>query len=76
MEFHVGCKNGNTVELMACTDTMCRQLKITLTDEEIAQNGGDDKVAAFVEQKMTEAYKAKGDEVLKYATLAEVLSAL
>jgi hypothetical protein len=47
MEFHASGLNGQVVEIMACSDTMCRQLKVTLSEEQAKEADIQSKSSLF-----------------------------
>lgn len=53
---------------------MCRQIKIAVSEDQLKEHG--DKIANVVESKLTELFKAKGEDSIKDQSLADVLKAL
>ncbi len=66
MEFHSGGVNGNIVEIVCCTDEMCRQIKVSVA------NGAEEGIEARVEKAMTALYAKIGEACLKFKSLAEI----
>lgn len=66
MEFHSGGVSGNIVEIVCCTDDMCRQIKIQV------ENGAEPGIEERVEKAMTSLHQKIGDACLKFKSLAEI----
>ena len=72
MEFHASGYADGAVDIMACTDTMCRQMKIAITPAEETKYGTD-KIQAVVCEKLTAMLAEKGEEeTLKVTTLSQI----
>ncbi len=70
MEFHAEPVNNNVVTVMACSDDLCRQLKIAVP----ATSGAN--VAQQVEDVLKRLFAKLGDAALKYKSLDDMLVAL
>lgn len=68
MEFHAGAHSAGTVDVMVCSDTMCRQLKISVTAEEEKKHG--EELGRRVEQQMANAFARLGEAALQIKSLA------
>jgi hypothetical protein len=66
MEFHSGGVQGNLVEIMCCTDDMCRQIKVAV------ENGSEADIEKRVEGALTSLYAKIGEACLKFKSLAEI----
>lgn len=69
MEFHASGVNDNVVEVMACTDELCRQLKVTVPL-------GTPDAEKRVEQALTRLFALVGDKALQHKTLEGIEAAL
>lgn len=70
MELHVESVVGNVVTVMACSDVLCRQVRITVPD------GGKAGVQEEVIQALEKLHAKLGDGAFKYKTLDDLLEAL
>ena len=71
MEFHAsGHTRGSHVDVMACSETLCRQLKIAVTDADEKTHG--DSIQKIVESKLGELFAKVGDDALTVASLADI----
>lgn len=72
MEFHAGgsSQSGDehTVEVMCCTDELCRQIKVTVQKAELGGQSPEDVVVKALQF----AHEKLGDGALKIKTVAEV----
>jgi hypothetical protein len=70
MELHVEAVVGNVVTVMACSDVMCRQVRVTVP------SGEKIGVADEVLEALGKLHAKVGDAAFKHKTLEDILAAL